>query len=486
MVRTILAPSKPIKVFFARQSRPEEYREQGDERLINAYAEMMGDGRDARMRVRMSPGLTAFSTSSDDIGCRGAILSGDYLYVVFDSGAYKIDSAGARTAIGHISGTGPVTMALNKVGQIGVVNKLGRYYVIDTATDTIQQVNTSDIGEFNSICFIGQRFALTLPDGSFYITEPNDALSINGLNQADAEGSPDGLVGGTELGNELYLLGTDTIEVWADTGAPPPGTPFARQGSSWINKGCRGIQTVVHADNTIFWIDKDWKVLRNDSYRGERVSHEGVERDIKRAFANGLEVRGGSYSIDGHDFIVYSCADFTWALDLKERRWHERKSKNLNRWKADVFVNAFGKWLVGTIDDGNLYEIDMDTTLEGSDLMVTIARSVFMGEAPDRANIYSAEIDFITGRASLTGTVPQTNPRWELRYSDDGGAEWTNPRQLELGTQGQYSYRCIATRLGRTGSKAGRIWELSGSDPHPRSFRKMMLYTKPLYQRRSA
>jgi hypothetical protein len=470
--------AKPVEVFFARQSRPEEYREQGDERLINAYAEMMGEGRDAKMRVRMSPGLTNFATAVNDIACRGAILSGDNVYAVFETGVYKINSAGTRTSIGSISGTGPVTMALNSNGQIGIVNRTGRYYLI--VSDVIQQINTVDIGAFNSICWIGGYFVLTLPNGRFFSTGLNDGTVISGLDYATAEGSPDGLLGGTALGSELWLFGTETIEVWAPQSNPPAtGSPFTRQSSSWINKGCLSFASIVLADNTLFWVGNDRIVYRNANYTPLRISHEGVERAIKAA-ADPSSIRGGTYTIDGHAFYVISCPEFTWVFDIKEQRWHERKSKNLNRWKADVFINAFGKWLVGTVDDGNLYEIDMGTTLEGSDLMVTTIRSVFMGSYPSRAIIYAIEFTLISGRASLTGTVPQTAPMWELRYSDDGGANWSMSRQLQLGGQGEYAIRCVATRLGRTGRKWGRIWELTGSDPHPRSLTRIVMNVESL------
>lgn len=467
---------KPVEVFFARQSNPQEYREQGDERLINAYAETMGSGRGAKMRIRMSPGLTVLASDADDIACRGAIVSGDYIYAVFETGVYKIANTGVRTQIGAISGTGPVSMALNANGQIGVVTRLGRYYIIEN--DAIDVINTADIGQFNSICWIGGYFVLTLANGQFFNTGLNDGASINGLDFATAEGSPDGLLGGFAHGSELWLFGLETIEVWAVTGASP-GSPFTRQSSSWINKGCLSFFSVVQADNTLFWIGNDRMVYRNANYTPMRVSHEGVERAIAAA-ADPSTIRGGTYTIDGHAFYVISCPEFTWVYDIKEGRWHERRSRNLNRWKADVFINAFGKWLVGTVDDGNLYEIDMDTTLEGSDLMVTTMRSLPMGSSPDRAVIFTAEIDWVTGRALLSGTVPQTDPFCELRHSDDGGATWSMPRQMSLGEQGQYAKRCRANRLGRTGPKWGRVWEVTCSDPHIRSMRKMTLWIEPL------
>lgn len=452
--------AKPITIPFAVQSNPQEFLEQGNERLINCYA--VRKSKEETI-VRMSPGLTVFSSSSTVIACRGSIEVGDYIYEVFDGGVDRIDSAGTRLSIGSITGTGKVYMAVNTAGQIGVVSQLGRYYVIEN--DTINPVNTSDIGEFNSICWIAGYFILTLRDGRFFNTALNDAYSINGLDFATAEGSPDGLLGGFAHKNELWLFGEKTIEVWALLSSPPAtGSPFARQGS-WIPVGTLSFASVIEGDNTLKWVGNDRIVYRNENYNARRISHEGVERDIKAA-SSPSTIQGFTYTIDGHIFYGISDANFTWIQDAKERLWHERKTKGSSRWKANNFINAFSKILVGTTDDGNIYELDMDARLEGTKEIVWEMNSIDNGAVPYRAEIPEVEIDFITGRASLSGTVPQTDPVATLTYTDDGGQTFSNPRILALGKTGEYKRRCRATRLGTTGAKFGRRWRLTGSDPH--------------------
>jgi hypothetical protein len=49
-----------------------------------------------------------------------------------------------------------------------------------------------------------------------------------------------------------------------------------------------------------------------------------------------------------------------------------------------------------------------------------------------------------------------------------------------LGGQGDYALRAAARRLGRTGRKWGRIWELTGSDPHPRSLTRIVMNVESL------
>lgn len=459
----------PINIPFSTQSDPQEFREQGDERMINAFATFKGRGKDAKIIIRMSPGQTARSTDADDIAYRGAIRFGNYAYVVFETGVYKIEislvggvlTCGARTLIGSITGTGKVYMALNANGQIGAVNQIGRYYVIEN--DVIKQVNTSDIGAFNSISWLEGYFVLTRENGEIYNTNLNDAYTITG-DFAVAEGSPDGLTGGYAHGSELWLPGKNTVEVWGNAGNPV-GSPFERLGSAWLNIGCMSFASFVACANTVVWVGNDGIVYKNANYNQRRISHEGVERSIAAA-ASPDTIEGGTYTIDGHIFYVISDANFTWVFDFKTERWHERKSYGSQRWKANGFIPAFSKWLVGTIDTGNLYELDMTSRLEGTSPIVVEMNSVDSGETPAAAIVSEIEVDFVTGRASLSGTIPQTAPMAEVSYSDDGGATYSGPRELSLGAQGQYTRRCRATSLGCTGDKFGRRWKVRTSDPH--------------------
>lgn len=453
-----------IEIPLAVQSFPQEFREQGDERMINCFASRTGQGKNTVFTLRMSPGFTTFSTGALDIALRGSILSGDYIYSVFETGVYKVNSAGTRTLIGAVSGTGPVYMALNTAGQIGVVNALGRYYVIQN--DIITSVNTTDIGAFNSICWIAGYFILTLEDGRFFNTALNDAFSINGLDFATAEGSPDKLLGGIALKNELFLVGKDTIEVWALLSSPPArGSPFARQGS-WIPKGTLSFASVIVTDNTLKWVGNDRIVYQNENYNAKRISHEGVERAIAAA-ASPETIKGFTYTIDGHIFYGISDANFTWVQDAKERLWHERKSYLRAYWKANVFINAFGKWLCGATDDGNIYQLDMNSRTEGTDPIIAEIHSIDTGRGdPGQASVAIIEMNALTGRASLSGTIPQTAPFLQISHSDDGGQFYSIPRFLALGAHGGYTKRVRANRLGQTGIKFGRRWKVVNADPH--------------------
>lgn len=60
------------------------------------------------------------------------------------------------------------------------------------------------------------------------------------------------------------------------------------------------------------------------------------------------------------------------------------------------------------------------------------------------------------------------DPQGELRWSDDGGKTWSNPRILKFGKAGNTKVRAIARRLGR--ARKGRVFELVVTDPIPWRF----------------
>lgn len=474
---------RPVAIPFAVQSNPAEFREQGNERMINCYAVRNGKGKDAEIIVRMSPGETVCSTDADDIASRGGIISGDYAYIAFETGVYKFAVSivsghvvlGTRSHIGAITGTGKVYMALNANGQIGVVSQLGRYYVIEN--DTVNPVNTADIGAFTSICWVAGFFILTLANGEFYATGLNDAYTITGEFEV-AEGNPDGLLGAISFGSELLLVGTNSIEPWGPDGSSN-GVPFSRLGSSWIQTGCMSFASVVILDTTFYWVANNGIVCRNENGVARAISNSGVERAIGAA-ASPSTIQGGTYTKDGHIYYVISDGNWTWLYDVKENWWHERKSLGSPRWKANMFLEFGSQTIIGTTDDGNLYELDMDSRLEGSRQIVCETVTPDTGSVPVQLQVASIEINCVTGRASLSGTDPQTNPQIELSYSDDGEATFSTPRVLRLGTTGGYKDRCRANRLGTTGAKFGRRYKITSSDPHIFTYSKLIAWVEPV------
>src|SRR6185312_12766448 len=99
-------------------------------RLINAYAEPLGDSGPATQTWRRSAGITAFATTGQT-GYRGALLVNNLLYVAESGQLITSDHNGVVAVVGSLAGTLPVTMArnnLNPTPQIAIVTENGAFY----------------------------------------------------------------------------------------------------------------------------------------------------------------------------------------------------------------------------------------------------------------------------------------------------------------------------------------------------------------------
>lgn len=445
------------------QSNPQEFVEQGDERLINCYAEKIGE---KQYRVRTISGYVSVSDDEADVNCRGAIECDGIIYAVFDGGkVLKILQDGSRTAIGHIGGSGPIHMARNGAipFEVGcVVSQTGRYYVI--SGDNVSIVDTRDLPAFNSISWISGYFILGVDDGRFFSTGLNDAKTINGLDYATAEGNPDGLVCVFAYRLELVLLGQKTLEFWglvSDPGAN--GSPFARLGAAVINRGCLSPLSVAAIDNSFIWVGDDGIVYRNNNYSPSRVSHYGVERSIA-AQSDKSTIRASTYSKNGNAFYQLSGDDFTWIFNAATQNWHEGQSYNRKRLNAEVHIEAWGETYCFTKINGTMYRLDGSVMTEGGQpLPITIR---YRDVKVRSLILHNFETDFVTGRAPISGSSNTVDPVAELRWSKDGGLSWSNPRTFSLGLQGEYVKRIRSTRMGKVNAKHGVRFEWRVTDPH--------------------
>ena len=63
-----------------------------------------------------------------------------------------------------------------------------------------------------------------------------------------------------------------------------------------------------------------------------------------------------------------------------------------------------------------------------------------------------------------------------VRYSDDGGRNWSNWREKSLGEVGEYKKR---VRLWQMGKFVNRVWEIRVSSPTKRDMLGAVAYMEP-------
>lgn len=305
----------------------------------------------------------------------------------------------------------------------------------------------------------------------FYINEnPYDSKAWNGLDVASAEGNPDFLLAGVSDHRELWLFGSNSIEVWADTGNAT--FPFERQNNIFIEVGCANKKSVAKLDNTLFWLGSDSRgqsdtVYRSDGYTPQRISTHSIERQIKGFSKSNM--LSFAFRYEGHAFYVISFPSNhrTFVYDVSTDLWHERghlQSKNNSQdyWKVSGYMVLANDIFFGSATDGKIYRMDSKVYTYGDDPILKLRRTTASEKTQNRAFYSRLQVDLETGVGSDPEDTQIYNPELMLRWSNDGGHTWSNILSRPVGKVGEYSRRVIFNRLG-TGRN--RLWEISMSDP---------------------
>jgi hypothetical protein len=296
-------------------------------------------------------------------------------------------------------------------------------------------------------------------------------LVFDPLTVAPADGSPDGVVAINVDHRQLWVFGTDSTEVWYNSGLT--GFPLTPIQGAFNEIGCVAPYSVAKLDNALFWLGTDARgqgiVYKVNGYAGLRVSTHAVEYAIAQ-YGNISDALAYTYQQEGHAFYVlnFPSASKTWVYDVAVQAWHERASGNDNefRHRSNCQCNFGGTIIVGDFENGNIYAFNLDVYADNSATQKWLRswRALPSGQNNlKRTAHHSLQLDAETGVGLNTGQG--SDPQVMLRWSDDGGHTWSNEHWKSMGAIGQYGYRTIWRRLGMTEKIRDRVYEVSGTDP---------------------
>jgi hypothetical protein len=433
----------------------------------NAFAESIGQGK-APFALYTDPGLTAFVTTGTTSAVRGLFAVGTTIYAVIGETLYSVAASGAYTSIGTVLGTDPVITATNKKNsgpQTAIVADSTVYVLEAGALTTFADLDLP--ANVHSVAFLDGYLIFGLRDGRFFITALNDT-AVDALDFAEAEGSPDNGVRIFIRGLDMLYFGENSLELWQNTGNSE--FPFERLSGGFVPIGCKSKYSVSSFDNTVVWVDEFGRVVKLQGYVPARISNHGVEKDIQRTIdaQRSSEMEAFVWREGGHEFYQLSGPDWTWVFDAATQLWHKKESYGLTRSKIRGYVRSGDKHIVGDYAAGKLHIMSMSAYDESGGYLITTLRSPVISEPGVGIVWDSVIIDAQMGVGRGTD-AHSANPQLMLRWSNDGGATWSQQRTRSLGAIGRYSGRLQFNGLGSSGSQ-GRIYEVSVSAPVERCF----------------
>ena len=475
-----------------------------DNQMINLFPEVVPEGGKEAAFLQRAPGLN-YLTSLGAGPVRGLWTFGSYGYAVSGTTFYKIDSDFNAVAKGTVTGTGQVSMVDNGTQLFIAAGATG--YIYNAGTDVFAQITDPDFAGAVTVGFIDGYFVYNQPNSQkFWVTSLYDGTSVDPLDFASAEGSPDNLVSLIVDHREVWLFGQNSTEVWYDAGLPD--FPLSRIQGAFIEIGCAAPFSVAKLDNGVFWLSSDARgrgmVFRSNGYAGVRISTHSVEWQIQQ-YADITDAVAYTYQQDGHSFYVlnFPSADITWVYDVATQAWHQRAgwlNNQYTRHRGNCQMAFNGQIVIGDYLTGDIYSYDLNVYTEAgavqkwlrswralptgtNNLRRTTQHSLQLdcesgvgldGATPETttylssissdaasAGAISGESEEITDAVIVQGSDPQVMLRW----SDDGGHTWSSEHWRSMGKIGETGRRVLWRRLGMTMKLRDRVYEVSGTDP---------------------
>jgi hypothetical protein len=438
------------------------------QRCINFYPELneLGTGKDKEIASLVgAPGLKLFAT----VGLgphRGSWFSSKGVqYIVSKNKFYSVASDGTATELGTLAtSSGQVSMADNSLQLVIVDGPNG--YVWDLTALTFTQISDPNWLGADMVAYQDGYFMFNQPNSRhWYLTDINSVSFLGDI--ASKTGASDNIVAIVSDHRNVWLFGSQTTEVWFETGAND--FPFQRIDGAFIETGCAAAFSVAKMDGTVIWLGRDklgaGTVYMASGFQPVRISTQAVEEAIQ-GYSVISDAVAWSYQDGGHEFYVlnFPSANATWVFDTQTKLWHERgwfSEGTLQRHRAVTHSYAFGKHLVGDHENGNLYELTREALSDNGQEIFRRRRAPHISTDMLRLFFSQFQLDMETG-VGIDGTGQGTDPQVILRWSDDGGHTWSNEHWTSAGKIGHTKKRVQWNRLG---SSRNRVFEVTVTDP---------------------
>lgn len=450
---------------------------QDSQRLVNWYTELdQTDGAKSPIALLGCPGKLAINSSYSGEWRGYWVMPGNTtaIGVVGNQAVLITASAGTFTFqnIGTLlTSNGQVGIRDNGIGHVVVIVDGANGYTYLTRTGAFSRITDAAFLGADKIIFIDGWLGFNQPGTQNFYVAPlywDGIKAIDGTFFALKDTNTDLLVTHIENNREWWLIGERTTEIWDDAGGT--NFPFQRQTGTILQIGCVAKHTVIRTGQGLLWLAQSERgqnfVVMTRGYEWGVISTPAIDQAIN-SYAVVSDAIAYFYTEAGHDFYVltFPTADVTWCLDLSTKQWHQRLSMNpgdktLHRDRSNCCMDLANTRIVGDYANGKIYQLSRKFYSEDGAPLPAIRRAPHFWDGSDRDRVRHnrLQVEFVPG----VGLSGQLAPQAMLRWSDDGGFNWSNEYWTDIGAIGQTTRRAIWRRLG---SARDRMYEVTITDP---------------------
>jgi hypothetical protein len=382
---------------------------------------------------------------------RPGLFGGD-LFTVSGNTLYR-----SGIAIGAINGSGPVSWASSRTE---LVLTRGQSAWSFNGTN-LAAVVFPDGANVRAVGFVAGLF-LYARSGSdrWYWSALNDGRTIDGLDFATAESEPDELYDLKIIGDNLYLLGANSGEVWVLTGNT--NLPFSRVIQRNLGRGVQGPGCAEVMDNTLIFIGSDAIVWRMEEV-ARRISDHALEEKIRTSSAG----QCFHWLFEGHLVFTVRLDQGTWGFDISAGRWVELRTFSRENWAAICSTQVGSEPLFGDSETGTVWQFgELDGTNE--DAGEVAFERMFTAGAPLKSQPQPIANVLVDGNEGATQAESGqgSDPSLEMRYSRNGGRSWSGWRSSRFGAKGEFRRLARYVQCGFF-DPPGALLQFRMTDPAP-------------------
>lgn len=409
--------------------------------------------------LNQAPGLTEKVDTGNTI--RGSYATDTRRFIVSGLSLYERDSGAGLTILGTLDMSGEGNYVAMKHGRDQLVLVDGpNGYVLNMNTNVFGQITDPDWRGSNWVDEIDGYFVFADPDtDQFYLSQIDDASSLDALDFSSADAQPDNIVTHRVLKRELFIFGTRSTEVWIDNAGAD--FPLARYNSTPIDIGCVGRRAVIKAADALIFIGATERgqgiVYMMAGHQPQRISTRAIEELLSQS-TDLSACSMWAYQVEGAEFVGINAPglDTTLVWDAAANQWHERAELDSGEYTPFRVTDV-------TYFDGAHY-----ATGGSVDYLVDKDVNTFDGDAMPRERTWphlkSQSAELMTFRSLELACTTGHGGNVTLEISNDGGYTFGPPLMRSLGVEGRRMQR---VRWHFLGASRDRVFRLKCSDDVP-------------------
>jgi len=436
-----------------------------DEIEANEKSVVIYDGwRDELGGAHRRPGLTSFATLTTNIKIDALYWWDDKAQIVaISAGAiYTINTAGAyqlRSGATLLSGA---SVSFDTDGTYCFMAAGSRIVYMAETGNTIELSVPNAPTKSTHVAFIdGYLIANEVGTRRFKWSNVNDSLAWGAASFASAEGAPDEITAIVVKNREIYLFGSQSVELWESSGDT---AVFSRVPGGFIQVGCSAPTSILYTDNFLFWLSDDATFVRYGGGGVEKVSspYDKVLQDfttVEDCIAYRIDVVGRTFLL-----FNFPTENRTLVYNATNDNWTEWGKWNSDTTAYDRFLghcHCYCKGirtnLIGSREHSEIYTLkEVNLTDDGDEVrFATLSGHVDHGSSIRKRN------NKFRMRAKRGASVEASGESSIAIRWCDNGKFWSREHSISLGSQGPQE---ILIALEPRGVYNTRQWEIVASD----------------------